>query len=55
MTPTKDQLRRSYAKAWLREYATPSALKDIADSMDDGRDRDMVCELYTQLTGNGME
>jgi hypothetical protein len=56
MTPTRDQLNRTHAKAWLLQFATPEALRSIYISMmevdgPETYDSRMVQVVHLELTG----
>jgi hypothetical protein len=53
MTPTREQLNRTHAKAWLLEFATPEALRAIYEAMcgEDTHDSRMIERVYFEITG----
>lgn len=51
-TPTIEMLRRSHAKAWLMEFARPSVLVDLYQSMSDcPLEQRMIQDVHVRLTG----
>lgn len=44
-------VQRTHVKHWLLQYARPSVISDLLETIEDENDRRMLTTIYFELTG----